>query len=110
MPTRLRRPSILRASLALAFAFLGFATTDASAQIGRRLDEHARNFYGPDYRGRGYADSLGLRGHKRLENGGYYGPPQMYSRQFGTIAGYRLDQPFQPLRSSNRAVAFGTSD
>jgi hypothetical protein len=92
-----------RLAIVLAFGLVGFATSDASAQIGRRLDEHARRFYGPDYSGRGYADSLGLRGHKRCENGGYYGPPQIFSRQYGTMNGYRTVPPFAPLPASTGA-------
>jgi hypothetical protein len=94
------RPNRLRglASLALALTLVGLAASDASAQHGGFLAERNRRFYGPLYQERGYADSLGLRGHKRCENGGYYGPPQIYSRQYGTIAGYRTDPPFAPLR------------
>lgn len=98
-PRRAVRP--LRLAFLFAFGLVGFATSDASAQIGRRLGDHARRFYGPIYAGRGDADSLGLQGHKRLENGGYYGPPQIYSRQYGTIYGYRTDPPFASLPASS---------
>jgi hypothetical protein len=110
MPTlATSRPRLLRglATFVLALAFSSLATPDASAQLFPRLEEHNRRFYGPDYHGRGYADSLGLRGHKRCENGGYYGPPQMYSRQYGTIAGYRFDPPFAPYRAGNSVALPG---
>lgn len=107
LATRRIRPLRAMARLALALTLVGVAASDASAQLFQKLDEHASRFYGPDYRGRGYADSLGLRGHKRCENGGYYGPPQLYSRQYGRIHGYRLDPPFAPYRPGN-TVGFGS--
>ncbi len=87
------------ATFVIALTFLSVAASDASAQHGEWLRAHNRAFYGSLYSERGYADSLGLRGHKRCENGGYYGPPQIYSRQYGTVAGYRTDPPFAPLRN-----------
>jgi len=97
------------AIFAFVLTFLGLASSDASAQHLERYRARLREFYGPGYSERGYADSLGLRGHKRCENGGYYGPPQIYSRQYGRIHGYRLDQPFTPL-SNPAATAFGGND
>jgi hypothetical protein len=91
--------------LALAFAFIGLSAADASAQLFQNFREHLhahnRAFYGPLYDEYGYADSLGLRGHARCENGGYYGRPQMYTRQYGRIAGYRTDPPFAPFYLNN---------
>jgi hypothetical protein len=115
MPTRPNRlPRLLRslAGLALAFTFVSLAAPEASAQsqFGEWLRAHNRHFYGPLYDERGYADSLGLRGHARCENGGYYGPPQMYSRQWGRAHGYRLDPPFAPLRINQGVGPAGNDD
>ncbi len=85
------------ATFAFAITWLGLAGSDASAQHFERYHARLRHFYGPVYQD-SYADSVGVRGHQRCENGGYYGPPQMYSRQYGTVAGYRTDPPFAPLR------------
>lgn len=89
------------ASFALALGFFSFSAPDASAQLFERLREHNRAFYGPLYQESSYADSIGLRGLHRCENGGYYGQPQMYSRQYGTYHGYRNDPPFSPPRINN---------
>jgi len=104
MPTRRSNPLARLASLAFVLTFLGLAAPDASAQLFERYHARLREFYGPDYIERSYADSLGLRGHKRCENGGYYGPPQIYSRQYGRIYGYRTDPPFAPLRNTAPSV------
>jgi hypothetical protein len=98
MPTTRSKAFPKLLTFALTLTILSLAASDASAQHFERYKARLREFYGPIYDERGYADSLGLRGHKRLENGGYYGPPQIYSRQFGTVAGYRLDPPFAPFR------------
>jgi hypothetical protein len=104
MPTR---PFRTLASLAVAFALVSLAASDASAQRLIPFDETNRRFYGSDYYVPGYADSLGLHGHARLENGGYYGPPQMYSRQWGTVHGYRIDRPFRRLRNGGDTIYAG---
>ena len=90
------RPGALRnlAALPLALALLSLAAPDASAQIFQFRRDYNRRFYGEDLSGPGYAESVGVRGHRRSENGGYYGPPQVYSRQYGAIHGYRTDRPF----------------
>jgi hypothetical protein len=106
-----RRPGhLLRlAPFALALTLISLAASDASAGWAEKLREHNRCFYGELYAERGYADSLGLRGHKRCVNGGYYGPPQIYSRQYGTIYGYRTDLPFGPIQA-NQGVGYSDSD
>ena len=98
LATRRPNPLLKLATLAFALIILSLSASDASAQLGERLRERNRHFYGPLYDERGYADTLGLRGHKRYVNGGFYGPPQIYSRQYGTVYGYRTDPPFAPLR------------
>jgi hypothetical protein len=99
-PLASTRPVALRslASFSLALALISLASPDASAQLFHFRRDYNRAFYGQDLSGPGYADSVGVRGHARLENGGYFGPPQIYSRQYGTIYGYRTDRPFVHLR------------
>ena len=80
--------------LALALALVLLAASDVSAQHENFLARRNREFYGPDFQARGYGDSLGLSGHKKLVNGGYYGPPRIYSRQYGQMYGYRTELPF----------------
>ena len=112
MPTLAsRRPGALRslATFVFALALLSLATPDASAQIFQFRRDYNRRFYGEDLSGPGYAESVGVRGHKRFENGGYYGPPQLYSRQFGTMYGYRTARPFVPPRRFG-GTGYGQSD
>jgi hypothetical protein len=109
LATRRPNPLLQLATFALALTIVSLFASDASAQLAEKLREHNRQFYGPLYDERGYADSLGLRGHKRYVNGGFYGPPQIYSRQYGTIYGYRTDLPFRPLRA-NQGVGYSGSE
>jgi hypothetical protein len=105
MPTPAIRPSALLKGLArfaLAATLVALASSDASAQVqlfGGRLEAHNRAFYGPDYFPTSYADSLGLGLPRRCENGGYYGPPQIYSRQYGSAYGFRTARPFTRPRN-----------
>jgi hypothetical protein len=109
LATRRSNPLLKLATLAFALTILSLSASDASAQFAEKLRAHNRHFYGDLYEERGYADSLGLHGHKRCVNGGFYGPPQIYSRQYGTIYGYRTDLPFQPLRA-NQGVGYSGSE
>ena len=95
--TRTSTRPVLR--LAVVAAILALASPLAFAQEGQTHAERNRAFYGPGYFARSYAASAGIPRRLWNENGGYYGPPQIYSRQYGRLNGYQTARPFTRPRA-----------
>ena len=99
LATRRANPLPKLATFTLALTLLSFAASDASAGWRERCRAYYANFYGQDFYDGQNPGLLAHPGPKHQYNGAYYGPPQMYSRQYVEQYGTRTDPPFRPLHS-----------
>ena len=91
MPTvARRRPRFLRklASIVLPLACVLSICSPASAQFGGRLQRYSERFYGQNFYDGQRTGILDPTFCDRQHHAGFYGPPQMYSRQYVDEYGY----------------------
>ena len=84
---------------ALAFIILSFASPDASAQSGGRLQRYSEKFYGQNFYDGQHNILFAPRGTYLQYRQPVYGPAQMYGRQYGDENGYSTARPFARRQS-----------
>ncbi len=96
MPTI--RPRFLPrlATFAFALTLCSLAAPDASAQFGGRLQAYSQRWYGQNFYDHQHNGYFSRGTCNRQNHMGVYGPPQMYSRQYGDEYGYAIARPFVP--------------
>ncbi len=87
------------ATFALTLALFCLAGSDASAQSGGALQRYSQRFYGQNFYDHQHPGRFNRLGYRRQDFGPIYGPPQIYSRQYGDEYGYQTAQPFVPRRA-----------
>ena len=96
LATRCPRSVVRRVSFLVTLAVGSLAASEASAQFGGRAAAWSERWYGQNFYDHQHNGVFALRSCGRQYTAGYYGPPQMYSRQYGDEYGYATARPFRP--------------